>query len=768
MNNPNHPARTRRLRALAVALSASLLTATAGLAVADTPKVASKTGIRDEAAFIEALLGKMTLEEKLGQLNQPPGPDNRTGPQAEAGGLDQVRRSEVGSFLGLHGAARTCQYQKVAIEESRLGIPLLFGGDVIHGFRTIFPQSIGEAATFDPAAVEKSARIAAVEATAHGLHWTFAPMVDIARDPRWGRMSEGSGEDVYLGNALARARVRGFQGDLKRDDEMLATAKHFVAYGAAEAGRDYNVADMSERTLREVYLPPFQAAVDAGVQTVMASFNEVGGVPMHANGPLVNGVLRKDWGFDGLVVSDYTGVWELEKHGVAADDTAAGILALEGGVDIDMVSDIYRKSLPAAVRAGRLSQATVDEAVRRVLRLKVKLGLFDDPYRFCNVEREKTRTLRPEFRQAAREVARESLVLLKNEDSTLPLAKSKLRKLAVIGPLADSHPDMLGNWAGDGRPEDTVTPLQGLRAALGSATQVSYAKGASIDGKDTSGFAEAVAAARNADAVVLFIGESAAMSGEASSRTDIGLPGVQQQLVEAVKAAGKPVVAVVFSGRALTIEPLSKAVPAIVAAWFPGVEAGNAIADVLLGDYNPAGRLPVTFPRSVGQIPLYYDHKNTGRPIRINPDGKEEKYTSRYLDSPNTPLYPFGWGLSYTTFRYDAPKPKQAKIGTGDAQQVAVTVTNTGTRAGDEVVQLYVRDDVSSVTRPLRQLRGFQRVHLKPGESKTLDFTLKPDDLAFLGADMRKRVEPGTFTVFAGGSSDASQQAQFEVVAQGR
>lgn len=765
MNTTTHSMRGRRLRTLAIVLAAGLFTTAAGLAVADTPAAASKAGARDEAAFIEALLGKMTLEEKLGQLNQPPGPDNRTGPQAEAGGLDQVRRSEVGSFLGLHGAARTCQYQKVAVEESRLGIPLLFAGDVIHGFRTVFPQSIGEAATFDPVAVEKSARIAATEATAHGLHWTFAPMVDIARDPRWGRMSEGSGEDVYLGNVLARARVRGFQGGLKRDDEMLATAKHFVAYGAAEAGRDYNVADMSTRTLHEVYLPPFRAAVDAGVETVMASFNEVDGVPMHANGALINGVLRKDWGFDGLVVSDYTGVWELEQHGVAADATAAGILALDAGVDIDMVSDIYRKSLPAAVRAGKLSQATVDEAVRRVLRLKYKLGLFEDPYRFCDVEREQARTLTPAFRQAAREVARESLVLLKNDGNALPLARGKLRKLAVIGPLADSQLDMLGNWPGDGRREDAVTPLQGLRAALGPATQVSYARGAGIDGSDTSGFAEAVAAAREADAVVLFLGESAAMSGEASSRTDIGLPGVQQQLAEAVQAAGKPVAAVVFSGRALTLEPLSKAVPAIVAAWFPGVEAGNAIADVLLGDYNPAGRLPVTFPRSVGQIPLYYDHKNTGRPIRINPDGKEEKYTSRYLDSPNTPLYPFGWGLSYTTFRYDAPKPKQAKIGADGTQRIAVTVTNTGPRAGDEVVQLYLRDDVASVTRPVRQLRGFQRVHLKPGESRTLDFVLKPEDLSFLDAGMKPVVEPGTFTVFAGGSSDASQQARFEVVA---
>jgi beta-glucosidase len=739
------------------------LVAAAALAVSGIAAAQNSTVTNDEDRFVENLLAKMTLEEKFGQLNQPPGPDSNTGPQAEAAGLDQVRKGWVGSYLGVTGAARTCQYQHVAVEQSRLGIPLLFGYDVIHGYRTIFPQSLGEAATFDPEAVGNAAHIAAVEASAHGVNWTFAPMVDIARDPRWGRISEGSGEDPYLGSAMAAARVRGFQGEkLGEDGTVLATAKHFVAYGAAEAGRDYNIADISERTLREVYLPPFKAAVDTGVGSVMASFNEVNGVPMHANGALINGVLRKQWGFAGIVVSDYTGVWELTKHGIAADNPAAGALALKAGVDIDMVSEIYRKDGPALVRAGKLDEKLVDESVRRVLHMKYRMGLFTDPYRYCaDTTREQTRTLTAENRQAARQVARESLVLLKNDGGTLPLSK-KVGTVAVIGPLADSQIDMLGNWAGSGRPEDMVTPLQGMREALGQS-HVLYAKGAEIEGSDVSGFNAAIAAAKKADAVVMFIGEAGSMTGEASSRSNIDLPGVQQQLVEAVKATGKPVIAVVFSGRPLTLEPLNAAVPAIVEAWFPGIEGGRAIADVLFGDYNPAGRLPATFPRTLGQVPIYYAHRNTGRPVHLNPDGKVEKYTSRYIDVDNSPLFPFGYGLSYTTFRYDGIKLKQAKISANQTQQVEVTVTNSGNREGDEVVQLYLRDDIASVTRPVRELRGFRRIHLKSGETRTLSFDLKPDDLAFYNANLQRVVEPGTFTVFAGGSSNAQMQAQFEV-----
>lgn len=710
-----------------------------------------------ETRFVEQLLGRMTLEEKLGQLNQPPGLGNDTGPKARAAGEDQIRKGLVGSILGMHGVENVCPLQKIAVEQSRLGIPLLFGSDVIHGYRTIFPQPLGESAAFDPAASERAARIAAIEASAHGVHWTYAPMVDIARDPRWGRVSEGSGEDPYLGSALAAARVRGFQGDdLSREDTILATAKHFVAYGAAEGGRDYNTTDMSERTLREVYLPPFKAAVDAGARTVMAAFNSLNGTPMHANGPLIDGVLRKEWGFDGIVVSDYTGIMELLHHGVAANPTEAAIRAIDAGVDIDMVSGFYVGDLPAAVRAGRVPVAEVDAAVRRVLRAKYELGLFQDPYRYCNAERERTRTLTPEFRQAAREIARESMVLLKNDGGVLPLSKS-LKTVAVIGPLADDAGAMNGNWAGDAHAGDAIAPLQGIRDALPGA-RVLYAKGAGIEGDDTSGFADAVAIAKQADATILFLGEGPQMSGEAASRSDIGLPGVQERLALAVQATGKPVVAVLFNGRPLALGALPERMPAILDAWFPGTEAGHAIADVLFGDYNPAGRLPMTFPRSVGQVPIYYAHLPTGRPADAG-----EKYTSKYIDAPWTPQYPFGYGLTYTTFRYDAPKVQHAAIGVGDTQVVEVAVTNTGARAGDEVVQLYLRDDVASVSRPVRMLRGFQRIRLQPGETRTLRFELKPDDLALLDANLKRVIEPGHFTVYVGGSSEASQQVGFDV-----
>ncbi|MFT4256625.1 MAG: glycoside hydrolase family 3 N-terminal domain-containing protein [Pseudoxanthomonas sp.] len=718
----------------------------------------------DEDRFIEALLAKMTPEEKFGQLNQPPGPDANTGPKAEAAGMDAVRKGAVGSYLGVMGAERTCRYQRVAVEESRLGIPLLFGYDVIHGFRTIFPQPLGMAATFDPDAVERAARIAASEASAHGIHWTYAPMVDVARDPRWGRISEGAGEDPYLGSALAVASVRGFQGERPGEDgTVLATAKHFVAYGAAEAGRDYNIADLSERSLREVYLPPFKAAIGAGVGTVMAAFNEVNGVPMHANGALIDEVMRKQWGFDGVVVSDYTGIMELTRHGTAADEPAAGVQGLQAGVDIDMVSDIYRKHGPQLLREGKLDMATVDASVRRVLRAKYRLGLFAEPYRYCaDASREQARTLTAEHRQAAREIARESLVLLKNEKSVLPLSKN-IGTVAVIGPLADSPRDLIGNWAGAGRAEDAVTPLQALREALGEA-RVAYAQGTTIAGGDTSGFDAAVAAAKQADVVLLFLGEAQNMSGEAKSRTSLDLPGVQQQLAEAVAATGKPVAAVVFSGRPLTIAPLDKTVPAILAAWFPGTEGGHAIADVVFGDANPAGRLPASLPRNVGQIPIYHAHRNTGRPVTFDAKGNPGEYTSHYLDVANTPLYPFGHGLSYTSFRYGGLKVKQPKLRTGATQQVEVTVTNTGKRAGDEVVQLYLRDDVASVTRPVRELRGFRRVHLQAGESRMLAFELKPEDLSFYNARLEKVTEPGMFTVFAGGSSEAALQAKFELL----
>lgn len=720
---------------------------------------------QSEAEVVEALLARMTLEEKLGQLNQPRGRWGETGPQVQEGGEDEIRAGRIGSYIGVHGAEYTRRMQKIAVEESRLGIPLLFTHDVIHGFRTIFPVPLGEAASFDVEAIENAARIAAVEATAAGLHWTYAPMVDIARDPRWGRIVEGSGESAYLGSALVAARVRGFQGaDLTADDTMLATAKHFVAYGAAEGGRDYNTVDMSERTLRDVYLPPFKAAVDAGVQSVMAAFNEIGGVPMHANGPLINGVLRDQWGWDGVLISDYTGVLELIKHGVAANRTDAGVLALQAGVDIDMVSSIYVDDLPAAVRAGRLDEAVVDEAVRRLLRAKYRIGLFADPYRYSDEARERERILRPEHRRAARDLARKSLVLLKNEGGVLPLVKgagtARAGTIAVIGPLADDKRVMLGGWAAAGRAEDAVTPLEGIRAALGPGARVLHAMGAQVEGEDRSGFDEAVRVAGQADVVLMFLGEHHDMSAEAHNRTTLDLPGVQEELVRAVHATGKPVVAVLFNGRPLSVNWLAEHVPAILVAWFPGIEAGNALADVLFGDHSPAGRLPVTFPRNVGQIPIYHDHKNTGRP-----PSKEDKYTSKYLDVDWTPLYPFGHGLSYTTFGYDGLKVDKPRIGPADSLRVEVTVTNTGKRASDEVVQLYVRDDVGSVTRPVKELRGFQRIHLGPGQQRKVEFVLGPDDLAFHGPDMRPVVEPGTFTVFAGGSSADLIETRFEVTA---
>lgn len=706
----------------------------------------------------DSLLALMTLEEKLGQLNQPAGPGSDTGPAARAGTVAEIRAGRIGSFLGVYGAAHTRELQRAAME-SRLRIPLLFAHDVIHGFRTIFPVPLAEASSWDPEAVERAARIAAVEATAHGVHWTYAPMVDLARDPRWGRVVEGSGEDPYLGSVMAAARVRGFQGvNLAADNTLLATAKHFVAYGAAEGGRDYNTADISASTLHEIYLPPFRAAVEAGAQSVMAAFNEIAGVPMHAHRELIRDVLRGGWGFDGVLVSDYTGVMELLRHGVAADSAAAGALAIHAGVDVDMVSTIYLNHLPRLIGAGAVPEAQVDEAVRRVLRAKHLLGLFTDPYRYSDPARERARTLTPEHLAHAREMARKSIVLLKNSSQTLPLSK-QLRTVAVIGALADDARSAIGSWAAAGRPEDAVTVLAGIRRAVSPGTRVLYAKGADVEGADTTGFAEAVRVARAADAVVLVLGEHQDMSAEARNRSSLDLPGVQQTLAERVQAAGKPVAVVLMNGRPLSTPWLDTNIPAIVEAWYLGVQMGPAVADVLFGDYNPGGKLPISVPRTVGQVPVYYNHKNTGRP----PDEKE-KYTSKYSDVPWTPLYPFGHGLSYTRFEYSNLRLSAARIRASDSLTVSVEVTNTGDRAGDEVVQLYLRDDVASLTRPVKELRGFRRVTLKPGQRRTVTFVLGRDDLGFHGPDLRRIVEPGTFTVFVGTSSADVRETRFEVV----
>jgi len=728
---------------------------------------------------VDSVLALMTLEEKLGQLTQSPSYGTPTGPRPVGGSEAQLRAGRLGSFLGMFGAARTRELQRVAVEETRLKIPLIFAWDVIHGHRTIYPVPIAEASSFNPERVQQSARFSAVEATAHGMHWTFAPMVDIARDPRWGRIVEGSGEDPYLGSVMAAAKVRGFQNgegglNIGATDVMLATAKHFAAYGAAEGGRDYNTVELSERTLWETFMPPYEAAVRAGVATVMASFNDIGGVPAHISEWLLDDVLRKRWSFKGLVISDWSGIRELLDHGVAGTASEAGILALRAGVDIDMATNIYADSLPAAVRAGRISQSFVDSSVKRVLRLKYALGLFDDPYRFSDAERERRYTLAPEHVAAARQAGREGIVLLKNDSRTLPLAKS-IGSIAVIGPLADDARSALGNWAADGKPEDAVSVLAGIRAALPPSTRIIHARGSSVDTLSSAGFPEAARAAAEANAVVFVLGEREDMSAEAANRASVELPGSQLALVRSVLQSmratpggeRKPVVVVLMNGRPLAIPELAVETPAIVESWFLGVQHGNAVADVLFGDYNPGGKMPATVPRVTGQIPLYYNHRNTGRP----PDSAN-KYTSKYLDVRWTPLFPFGHGLSYTTFSYSNLRlgslmppavDSVVSIGGRDSLSVSVDVTNTGDRAGDEVVQLYIRDDVASVAQPVRSLKGFRRVNLAPGEKRTVTFRLGPDALALYDRSMRRVVEPGSFTVFVGTNSDATLQARFRV-----
>jgi beta-glucosidase len=711
--------------------------------------------------FADSIIRLMTLEEKLGQLNQLPGNGTQTGPKVPTGGEAGIRSGRIGSFLGIYGAEYTRELQRIAMQESRLKIPLLFANDIIHGFRTIYPVSLAEAASFDPARVELSAHYSAVEASAHGLQWTFAPMVDIARDPRWGRVVEGAGEDTYLGNAMAVARVRGFQGgegalNIGATDALLATAKHFAAYGGAEGGRDYNSVELSERTLWDTYMPPYEAAVKAGAVFVMSSFNDLGGIPAHMSDWLLQDVLRDRWGFKGVVVSDWGGIGELVPHGVAASTGAAGILGLKAGIDVDMSDGIYADSMAAAVRAGRISESLVDSAVRRLLRVKYALGLFQDPYKFNDVAREKRYTLAPEHLAASRIAARESIVLLKNEGKTLPLRKN-LRTIAVIGPLADNAQAVLGGWAADGRAAEAVSVLAGIRAAVGTSTRLIYVRGSPVDTTDTTGFVAARTAATQADAVVLVLGETEDMSGEGSSRALIEVPGSQVALARAVIRAArgnsssstKPVAVVLMNGRPLAIPELAQDAPAIVESWFLGNQHGTAVADVLFGDYNPGGKLPSTFPRATGQIPIYYNHRNTGRPGNAS-----NHYTSKYLDLPWTPLFPFGFGLSYTTFAYSNLRVSSATISGSDSINVSVDVRNSGDRAGDEVVQLYVRDDVASVEEPVKALKGFQRITLEPGATKTVTFRLGPDALALYDNQMRRVVEPGTFTIYAGTNSD--------------
>jgi beta-glucosidase len=720
------------------------------LALLCAANAASAASSPDDAK-IEALIARMTVEEKAGQLNLLSSNLTATGPSATTDLEAKIAAGEVGGVFNAYGAEYAAHLQRIAVERSRLGIPLLLGFDVIHGFKTIFPIPLGQAASWDLAAIEAAEQVSAREAAAAGVDWTYAPMVDIARDPRWGRVAEGAGESPWLGAKIAAARVRGLQ-----EGELAACAKHFAAYGAAESGRDYSAADISERTLRQVYLPPFQAAIAAGVPCIMAAFNDVDGLPGVANPHLLQDILRREWGFGGLVISDYGAVGELMVHGVAASPSEAALKALSAGTDMDMQTGIYVAELPALARKGALPMARLDEAVRRVLQLKARLGLLAGPLPAPDADRERQTLLAPAHLAAAGELARKSIVLLKN-DGTLPFGRA-IRKLAVIGPLADAPGEMLGSWAGAGDADDVVTLLDGLRQKLGPSTELLTASGGSVERTSADDLAKAREVAAGADAVVLALGERAGMSGEAASRTSLDLPGDQMALAEAVLALGKPAAVVLFNGRPLTLPALDRATPAIVEAWFPGTRGGTALADILFGDAEPIGRLPITFPRSVGQIPIYHEQKSTGRPPAANP------YTSRYLDESTAPLYPFGWGLSYTTFSFAPPRLDRQAMRPGEMLTVAVDVTNTGKRSGTAMVQLYVHDRVASVTRPLRELRGFQRVLLAPGETKAVRLTLSEADLAFWRADMTYGTEPGAFEVMTGPSAAETQSTEFELL----
>ncbi len=706
---------------------------------------------RSVAQRVEQLLGQMTLEEKVGQLNQLSGKEF-TGPATEkVRSMEaEIRSGGVGSMLNIKGVPDTRRLQALALQ-SRLKIPLLFGLDVIHGYQTVFPVPLGESASWDLEAIEESARIAAREAAASGIHWTFAPMVDIGRDPRWGRVMEGAGEDTYLGSRIAEARVRGFQGaKLGGVESVMATAKHIAAYGAAIAGRDYNAVDMSEQQLHETYLPPFKAALDAGAATFMNAFNTLNGIPATGHAGLQRDILKGAWGFKGFVVSDWGSVREMVVHGYASDLPDAAAKALAAGSDMDMESNAYSSSLAAQVRAGKVAVAQVDDAVRRVLTKKFELGLFDDPYRFSDAAREKAALNDPRHRQAARTIAAKSIVLLKNEGGVLPLQRG-LRSIAVIGPLADARRDLEGGWIVKSSADKMASLVDAVREAAGPSTQVRYAPGCDVACRDSSGFEAALQAARGADAVVLAVGESWDMSGEAKSRADLALPGRQGELFEALRAIGKTPVVVINAGRPLIFENVAQQAGAILYAWFPGSEGGRATADVLFGDVNPSARLPMTFPRNMGQIPIGYQQYETGRPVR---DDKNIVYKSAYIDSPNTPRYAFGHGLSYTTFAYRDLKLSQPTMGPGGRITLSFTLANTGKRAGAEVAQLYLRDPVASIVRPVKELKGFQLVKLQPGEERRVSFTIERETLSFFDRKLAWTAEPGKFELMVGGASD--------------
>ncbi|RXF68275.1 beta-glucosidase BglX [Arcticibacter tournemirensis] len=729
--------------------------------------------------FISSLMQKMTLEEKLGQLNLPGAGDITTGQASSSDIAGKIAEGKVGGLFNIKTVEKIRDVQKIAVEKSRLKIPLIFGMDVIHGYQTVFPIPLGLSCSWDMPLIERSARIAATEASADGINWTFSPMTDISRDARWGRASEGSGEDPYLGSQIAKAMVKGYQGDdLSKNNTILSCVKHFALYGAIEAGRDYNTVDMSRLRMYNEYFPPYKAAVEAGAGSVMTSFNEVEGVPASANKWLMTEVLRNQWGFNGMVVTDYTAINEMIDHGLG-DLKAVSALALAAGVDMDMVGEGFLTTLKQSLQEGKITQQEIDMACRRILEAKYKLGLFQDPYRYCNVKRSKTEIFTPAFRKEARATAAQSFVLLKNDNNVLPVKKNGT--IALIGPLADATENMTGTWSVAADFSKSVSLLKGLTNAAGKQAKVLYAKGSNLTADsvleaNSTMFGkslrrdnrpadvirrEALEIARQSDVIVAALGESAEMSGESSSRTDIGIPQVQKELLAELLKTGKPVVLVLFTGRPLTLKWESENVPAILNVWFGGSEAGDAIADVLFGDVNPSGKLTMTFPIDVGQVPLFYNHKNTGRPLA---EGKWfTKFRSNYLDVPNDPLYPFGFGLSYTKFDYSDVKLSSTLLKAGQEITASVTVTNTGSKEGKEVVQLYIRDMVGSITRPVKELKGFRKINLKAGESQEVTFKITEEDLKFYNSDLKFVAEPGDFKVFIGTNSRDVKEADFKL-----
>ncbi len=731
-------------------------------------------------SFVSNLMKKMTLDEKIGQLNLPGAGDITTGQASSSDIAKKIAEGKVGGLFNIKGVEKIRDVQKIAVEKSRLKIPLLFGMDVIHGYETVFPIPLGLSCSWNMKAIEQSARIAAIEASADGISWTFSPMVDVSRDPRWGRISEGNGEDAYIGSQIAKAMVRGYQGtDLTKNNTIMACVKHYALYGAAEAGRDYNTTDMSRIRMYNEYFPPYKAAVDAGVGSVMASFNEVDGIPATGNKWLMTEVLRRQWGFGGFVVTDYTGINEMIDHGMG-DLKTVSALALNAGIDMDMVGEGLLTTLKQSLAEKKITIQQIDAACRRILEAKYKLGLFTDPYKYCDVQRSKTEIFTEAHRKEARQIATESFVLLKNKGNVLPLKKSGT--IALIGPLADAIENMTGTWSVAANNSKSITVLAGLKEAVGSSASVVYAKGSNLT-KDTlleqratmfgkglhrdartadELLQEAVAVANSADVIVAALGESAEMSGESSSRTNIQIPETQRALLKALLKTDKPVVLVLFTGRPLALKWESENVPAILNVWFGGSEAGAAIADVLFGDVAPSGKLTTTFPQNVGQVPIFYNHKNTGRPL---PEGQWfQKFRSNYLDVSNEPLYPFGFGLSYTDFSYGDIKLNATTIRKGDSITATIAVTNSGTRDGEEVVQLYIRDMIGSVTRPVKELKGFQKVMIKRGETKNITFTISEEDLKFYNYDLKFVSEPGEFKVFIGGNSRDVKEANFTLL----